>query len=376
MQQPRELKEQFELRQLSRYAQKTAQTRGRRQPQPPCSVRTDYERDIGRIIYSRDFRRMRQKTQVFFNPRNDHVCTRMEHVLYVNYIASTIGKALGLNSDLIEAIALGHDIGHAPFGHSGEYELSACLEAAGANFDFHHEAHSLRVVDLLAAHHDGHGLNLTFEVRDGIVSHCGEKYGEYCLKPDRQKTEDEVQISGSTHHPPATLEGCVVRMADKIAYVGRDIEDAARAQLMDFADIPKQVRDVLGQDNGQIINTLVCDIINHSIDQDAIIMSAEVGEALEELLQANVKQIYSADRIRTYERISRQIINSLFHGLLAYADDLEKLEHAEVEVLRDFRRFLAQHPEPQAANLRKVTDYIAGMTDHYADRVFNDLYQL
>ncbi len=376
MRQPRELKEQFELRQLSEYAQRVTDTRGRLTPQKACTVRTDYERDIGRIIYSRDFRRMRQKTQVFFNPRNDHVCTRMEHVLYVNYIASTIGKALGLNSDLIEAIALGHDIGHAPFGHSGEYELCDCLKKQGADFDFHHEAHSLRVVDLLASHHGEHGLNLTFEVRDGIVSHCGERYGEYHLCPDRDKTEAQVQTSGSTHHAPATLEGCVVRMADKIAYVGRDIEDAARAQLMDFADIPKQVRAVLGESNGEIINTLVCDIINHSLDEDAINMSVEVGEALEELLQANVTHIYRAEKISTYESISRKIINSLFHGLLAYADDPEKLAYSQTDVLRDFKHFLEQHPEPQAGNMRKVTDYIAGMTDHYADRVFTELYQL
>ena len=185
---PRKLKQQRELDYLSKYATASIKTRGRQRQEMDCRIRNPFERDVGRILYSVDFRRLRQKTQVFFNPRNDHICTRMEHVLYVKYIASTIGKALNLNVDLIEAIALGHDIGHTPFGHTGERELQACLEKYNADFSFQHEIHSLRVVDILAQRKPNqNGLNLTFEVRDGIVSHCGEKYNEYELRPNREK---------------------------------------------------------------------------------------------------------------------------------------------------------------------------------------------
>jgi len=376
---PRKLKQQRELAHLSKYATASLNTRGRQRQEADCRIRSPFERDVGRILYSVDFRRLRQKTQVFFNPRNDHICTRMEHVLYVKYIASTIGKALNLNVDLIEAIALGHDIGHTPFGHTGEKELQACLDKYNADFSFQHELHSLRVVDVLAQRKPNqNGLNLTFEVRDGIVSHCGEKYNEYELKPNREKTESELIPGAQKHKPPATLEGCVVRMADKVAYVGRDIEDGARAGLMSFNALPVAIKTELGTTNGEIINTLVEDIIEHSYGHDAVIMSQAKGQAMEELLNNNMRYIYRSDRIQRYDFTVRNIVRGLFEIFLEYAHKPDQLaKESEYNMMfRNFKEYLEKHPEPKAEIIRKVTDYIAGMTDHFAQTCFNQIFQI
>ncbi|HHU52638.1 MAG TPA: HD domain-containing protein [Clostridiaceae bacterium] len=376
---PRKLKQQRELDHLSQYAAISLKSRGRQTEETDCRIRTPFERDVGRILYSVDFRRLRQKTQVFFNPRNDHICTRMEHVLYVNYIASTIGKALNLNTDLIEAIALGHDIGHTPFGHTGEKELQACLEKYNADFSFQHELHSLRVVDVLAQRKPNqNGLNLTFEVRDGIVSHCGEKYNEYELKPNREKTESELIPGAQKHEPPATLEGCVVRMADKIAYIGRDIEDGARAGLMSFDALPIAIKTELGTTNGEIINTLVKDIIDNSYGHDAVIMSQEKGQAMEELLNNNMRHIYRSDRIQRYDFTVRNIVRGLFEIFLEYGVKPKQLaKESEYNMMfRNFKEYLEKHPETKASTIRKVTDYIAGMTDHFAQTCFNQIFQV
>ena len=183
---------------LSSYAFHSKDSRGRRFPEEPCTVLSDFERDTGRIIYSHAFRRLRHKTQVFFNPQNDHICSRIEHVIYVNYVATTIARALNLNLDLVQAIALGHDIGHSPFGHSGEKTLNACVSKYDKTLYFQHEMQSLRVADLLAERsgRKGEGLNLSFEVRDGIVSHCGETYSEYRLSPNRKKPTESILL----HH--------------------------------------------------------------------------------------------------------------------------------------------------------------------------------
>lgn len=376
---PSKIKQQREADYLNKYATLSAKSKGRIIPEVDCRIRNPFERDVGRILYSVDFRRLRQKTQVFFNPRNDHICTRMEHVLYVNYIASTIGKALNLNADLIEAISLGHDIGHAPFGHTGEKELQSCLEKYNADFSFQHELHSLRVVDILSRRKaDQYGLNLTFEVRDGIVSHCGEKYSEYVLKPKREKTEAELIPGAKFHELPATLEGCIVRMADKIAYVGRDIEDGARAGLMSFSALPASIKTELGSTNGEIINTLVEDIIEHSYGNDAIILSIEKGQAMEELLNNNLRHIYLSDRIQRYDYTVRNVVQGLFEIFLEFAVDPEKLaSEAQYNMMfRNFFDYLEKHPEKDAPALRKVTDYIAGMTDHFAQECFEQIFQI
>lgn len=371
---PRLLKEEQE-KLLSPFAARNTESRGRAVEQDKCTVRTDFERDTGRIIFSMDFRRLRHKTQVFFNPQNDHICTRMEHVIYVNYISNTIGKALGLNSDLIQAIALGHDLGHAPFGHTGEKVLRRCLKKVDDSLDFQHELHSLRVVDLLAEKNNRRGLNLTFEVRDGIASHCGERYNEFMLQPNRdKKTEDLVSLA-ICHGAPATLEGCVVRMADKIAYVGRDIEDAARAGIMEFDDLPSAIRTTLGRTNGEIINTLVTDIIANSFQQDAIILSPEKGLSMEELLKENFNRIYRSEKIARYEKMAENVIEGLFEALYQAASDPEKLARSKNGTLSGLSDYLKQHPGPANEPVaQRIADYIAGMSDNYATKKFESIY--
>lgn len=369
----REIKE-LQEQSLSPFASRSQSSRGRQQPEDECSVRTIFERDTGRIIFSMEFRRLRHKTQVFFNPQNDHICTRMEHVIYVHYIANTIGRALGLNLDLIQAMALGHDLGHAPFGHSGERMLDRCLKKYAPERFFKHELHSLRVVDLLSEHKQQHGLNLSFEVRDGIASHCGETYSEYELTPNRAKLSADLAFDAMLHGMPATLEGCVVRIADKIAYIGRDVEDAARAGIMEFEDIPAAIRNTLGATNGQIINTLVTDIIEHSAGQDAIILSPERGQSMEELLRENVARIYRSEKINRYETMVKNVTEGLFDALMSAGADAEKLAASGHRTFRAFAAFLAAHPVPADLLVQKVLDYIAGMTDGFATKSFEDIY--
>lgn len=371
---PRLIREEQE-KMLSPFAARSTQSLGRQLDEAPCSVRPCFERDVGRIIFSVDFRRMRHKTQVFFNPQNDHICTRMEHVISVNYIANTIGRVLGLNSDLIQAIALGHDLGHAPFGHSGEKTLDACLKAHDPDLFFQHELHGLRVIDHLSSHHGRQGFNLTFEVRDGIACHCGEMYSEYVLVPDRNKDPKDLKWSAQMHKMPATLEGCVVRLADKISYIGRDIEDAVRAGIMEFVDVPETIQSTLGRTNGEIINTLVTDIIQNSYEKDAIILSRARGESMDELLQQNEARIYRSDKIRRYEKMAENVIEGLFEALLPLTEDPEKMASSDNRVLRSFYRYIKErYRGTETSGLQQVTDYIAGMTDSFATKSFEDLY--
>lgn len=362
---------------LSPFAFRSRESRGRRFSEEPCTVRSDFERDTGRIIYSQAFRRLRHKTQVFFNPQNDHICSRIEHVIYVNYIASTIARALNLNLDLVQAISLGHDIGHSPFGHSGEKTLDACVKKIDPDLYFRHEMQSLRVADLLAARsgRPGEGLNLSFEVRDGIVSHCGETYSEYKLYPDRKKTDDSILLRHSGHHPmPATLEGCVVRIADKIAYVGRDIEDAARAGIMEFEDIPPAITSTLGSTNSQIIHTLVTDIIHNSLNKDAIILSDESGLAMEALLKENVQRIYQSDKIKKYEIRVRTTVEGLFDALMSFLSDPKKSIAPGNPVFAGLAEYSLAYPDPDAPAVMIVTDYISGMTDSFANKCYESIY--
>ena len=363
---------------LSPFAFKTADTRGRERPEDPCFIRTPFERDMGRIIFSQSFRRLRHKTQVFFNPLNDHICSRIEHVIYVNYIASIIGRALNLNTDLIQAIAMGHDIGHAPFGHSGERVLDKCIRGVDETMFFEHEQQSLRVLDVLEEHSKGNfGLNISFEVRDGIVSHCGETYDERALKPFRDKpTESIVNKGKKDRTPPATLEGCVVRFADKIAYVGRDMEDALRAGFINNDYLPSEVKNRLGNTNSEVINTLVGDIIHNSLDKDEIRMSDATFEAMNEFLNKNVEQIYLSKKIMTYERTVTTTIEALFEAFMEASEDEEKSLRSTSKVIRDFATYLREHPEKNASNVRKVADYISGMTDTFCTQCFEQLFRI
>lgn len=369
----REGKERRESDSLSPYAARSAESRGRVRREEECDVRTAYERDRGRILYSLPFRRLRHKTQVFFDPQNDHVCTRMEHVLYVSYLAETIGEALSLNTDLIRAIALGHDLGHAPFGHAGEKVLDRLLKDQDKNLTFSHEHHGLRVVDLLSEHKDQAGLNLTFEVRDGIASHCGEHYHEYVLEPLRGKREEDLGPGALRHDPPASLEGCVVRFTDRIAYVGRDIEDARRSGLLNFEDLPADIRSQLGHNNSEIVDTLVKDVIRNSLGEEAIIMSEKAGRALQRLIEINYDRIYQAPRVMRYERQAENTLEGLFDYYLDLAGKGEGDGSAPGRAFYDYR---TRHPEKEAPAVRIVTDYIAGMTDPFASRMFKAVFGL
>jgi dGTPase len=366
---------------LSVNAAKCSASRGRTKPEKDGDVRNCYERDMGRIIYSQAFRRLKHKTQVFFNPANDHICSRLEHVIYVDYIASTIGSALNLNVDLIKAIALGHDVGHTPFGHSGERVLNKKLKEVDPKLYFEHESNGLRVLEILEKHNGDNGLNLTFEVRDGIICHCGEYYSERKLIPCRDKTEEDLSylIPKKNRKVPATMEGCVVRFADKIAYVGRDIEDALRTGVIasEF-DLPVAA-DVMGSSNSEIINFLVQDIIENSMDKGYIMMSDHAGDALEHTLKENVAKIYTAGKVTTYEKYCDVMLEGLFDAFYEAVKNLEKAENSKSSSIRKFAEFVKDHPDYKAGIDTPlpiyVSDYIAGMTDSFAVSCFNEMYK-
>lgn len=375
--------------QLANNAMRSSHSLGRKFREEPCHIRSAYERDADRILYSEEFRRLRHKTQVFFNAKNDHICTRMEHVLYVNAISNTIGRTLGLNQDLITAIALGHDIGHAPFGHSGERALSRCVSAVNPALSFKHEYHSLRVVDRLSTRishekiNEKCGLNLTYEVRDGIVSHCGENYDEYILCADRKKDPEKIYTTSHRDCMPCTLEACVVRLVDKIAYVGRDIEDAVRAKMLNYTDISIAVRNELGETNGKIISTLVEDIIENSYGTDYIRLSDAKAQALSEMIKTNNRLIYSAPMIKRYESNTNNVVEGLFERLY---DQVRNIDYSDYKALSRLRKLdnkiqlklvdfiLDKNYGPEDLPEQIVVDYIAGMTDGYALKTFEDMY--
>lgn len=362
---------------LSPFAFKTANTRGRLVPEEPGIIRSCFERDMGRIIFSQSFRRLRHKTQVFFNPLNDHICSRIEHVIYVNYISTIIARALNLNVDLVQAIAMGHDVGHAPFGHSGERALDRCLSNIDSSLYFEHEQQSLRVFDILEQRNGENGLNLSFEVRDGIVSHCGETYDEYFLAPKTdKKIEDIVNKGKKNRTAPATLEGCVVRFADKIAYVGRDMEDALRAGFIDSDYLSINVKTRLGNTNSEVINTLVGDIIHNSLDKNEIRMSDGAFEAMNEFLNKNVEQIYLSKKISTYEKTVAITVEALFEVFMEASQDLEKAAHSGSNVISEFAKFMINHPDKDAHVAVKVADYISGMTDSFCTSCFESLFRI
>ncbi len=367
---------------LGTYAQKSKDSRGRIEAEPDCNIRSCYERDMGRIIYSQAFRRLKHKTQVFFNPANDHICSRLEHVIYVDYIACTIGSALNLNTDLIRAIALGHDVGHTPFGHSGERVLNKKLKEVNDKLYFEHESNGLRVLDVLEEHGSSHGLNLTFEVRDGIICHCGEHYDEQVLIPCRDKTVSDLdyRIPKKIRKTPATLEGCVVRFADKIAYVGRDIEDALRTGVIESEFNLSSEYSELGGSNSGIINYLVEDIVENSYDKDEIRMSDKALHSLEKVLNENVKKIYRANKVVVYEKYCDLMLESLFDSFYEAVRNIDKARQSNNEVIRQFASFVDSHPEKDKPESEMplpiyVTDYIAGMTDQYAVKCFNELFK-
>ena len=352
----------------------------RTHPHTP-DLRDEYFRDQTKIIHSLPFRRLKHKTQVFFAPNNDHICTRIEHVLHVATIAATICRGLtksgrwNLSEDLAYAIGLGHDIGHAPFGHEGERAINACLPKG--HKPFLHEVNSYRVVEHLANY--GEGLNLTFAVKDGIICHCGEDFANNQLRPAAVPNELE-KITARTQMP-STYEGCIVRLSDKIAYLGRDIEDAIKAELITVEDIPQQVREELGEKNGEIINTLTLDLINHSKDQDYIGFSAEKFELLSQLRCFNYQRIYDNEQMRQRKQTICKCIADLFdyfhHIFGQYKFDYDAYEREGKQTAHNFANYMKsmQKVYRQDETLLDdiIADYISGMTDSYALDVMEDV---
>ena len=312
---------------LSPRACRSAQSRGRARPEEECDVRAPFQRDVDRVVYSKAFRRLKHKTQVFLQPEGDHYRTRMTHTLEVSRIARTIARALSLNEDLTEAVALGHDLGHTPFGHAGERLLDQVMEGG-----FAHYKQSLRVVDRLEK--NGQGLNLTWEVRNGIVCHT----------------------KGA---PAATLEGQVVRLADHIAYINHDIEDALRGGVIYPMDIPLEVSQVLGFTHKERIDTLVRDAIQASWDQDAVRQSPEVGEAMGALKDFMFASVYTNPVAKGEEGMAQDMLLRLFDHYRKEPDQLPE----------DFQAIRLEEGVDRA-----VCDYIAGMTDPFAVQKFEEIF--
>ena len=312
---------------LSKYAFLTSDTRGREKPYVKCPNRTEFQRDRDRIIHCKSFRRLMHKTQVFFLPEEEHYRTRMTHTLEVTQIARIISRALRLNEDLCEAASLGHDLGHTPFGHSGEFAMQKFFSK-----DFNHAEQSIRVVEKLE--NNGEGLNLTYEVKDAILNHSG-------------------------NNEASTLEGKIVKIADRIAYINHDIDDACRAGIMSIDDIPKEIINTLGKTHSNRINTLVSSVIEESMDKPYLTMRDDIKEAMDELR------------------------NYLFENI--YNDSAAKQEEGKaIEMLGMLYEYFKKHPNEMPAfyfnNIdnegidRCICDYISSMTDRYAVDLFRELF--
>lgn len=323
----REQQEEWEKEHLSPYASLSSESHGRDREEEQCDIRPVYQRDRDRILHSKSFRRMQHKTQVFLAPMGDHYRTRLTHTLEVAQIARTIARALNLNEDLTEAIALGHDIGHTPFGHAGEAVLDKVCP-----FGFRHNEQSVRVVEVLEK--DGEGLNLTREVRDGILNH-------------------------GTDSMPSTLEGRVVRLADKIAYINHDIDDAIRGHIITEEDIPQNYRSVLGETKKERLNCLIHDVIENSAGKPDIIMSEPICNAMFGLRGYMFKNVYTNPVAKSQESKAQNMLRVLY----------EHFCKCPGEMPEEFRKLTERFSLE-----RVVCDYIAGMTDRYAIFLYEKLY--
>lgn len=322
----RERIEQIEADTLSPYACLSINAKGRDREEPQCDIRPVFQRDRDRILHSKSFRRLKSKTQVFLTPMGDHYRTRLTHTLEVSQNARTIAKALRLNEDLVEAIALGHDLGHTPFGHAGEFLLNQVYEGG-----FRHNEQSVRIVEKLEK--DGEGLNLTWEVRDGILNH-------------------------QTRTIPHTLEGKIVRLSDKIAYVNSDIDDAIRAMILDEEDIPVELRRTLGFTTRERLDHLIHDIISNSIGRNDIIMSDETAEALRDLRLFMFEHVYRNPVAKGEEVKAKAMLEQMYYFYM------DHIEHLPAKLLK-----MLDEGEDKG---RIVCDYISGMTDKYAITKFKE----
>jgi dGTPase len=312
---------------LSKYAFKSIDTVGRLKEEMPCPMRTEFQRDRDRIIHSKAFRRLKNKTQVFFSPEGDHYRTRLTHTLTVSQVARAIARALSLNEDLTEAIALGHDLGHTPFGHSGERILNS-LNPKG----FRHNENSGRVVDLLES--DGKGLNLTREVVDGIINH-------------------------KLNSNPKTLEGKAVSIADRIAYINHDIDDAIDSGIISFNDLPKDLIEVLGQTSSQRINTMVQSIFLESDGKNKVEMQEHIAKATNDLRNFLFEKVYNADTFKKEEEKANRMISALYNY---YKGNLKLMPKFYVGLLKDYDEDTV------------LCDYISGMSDGFVVKKFTELF--
>jgi dGTPase len=313
---------------LSPYAAFSDESQGRDRQEDPCDIRPIYQRDRDRILHSKAFRRLKHKTQVFLSPEGDHYRTRLTHTLEVAQISRTISKALLLNEDLTEAIALGHDLGHTPFGHAGERALNRACPVG-----FEHHLQSIRVVEFLENH--GKGLNLSKEVRDGIKNH-------------------------QTEGTPSTLEGKIVRLCDKIAYINHDIDDAIRGQIISEDEIPAEFTDILGHSLGKRLDTMVHDIVTKSENRKDIIMSPEIEAAMHHLREYMFQSVYMNKKAKAQEEQAERMVEMLFDY---YMKHLELLPE----------EYLLRMKQMDEQPYRIVCDYVAGMTDRYAVSKFKEI---
>ena len=336
-------------------------------------VRGHYFRDITALIHSYPFRRLKHNTHDFFAPKNDHICTRIEHVMHVATISATVCRALDLDTNLAWAISLGHDFGHTPFGHVGEKILDEILADCGG---FKHELYSLYVADHLINY--GKGLNLTYAVRDGILNHCGEKF-EQSITPDF--TIRDLDAVKALEFVPCTWEGVVMRMSDKVAYLGRDLEDAVSLKLVSPDELPKRVSKILGRTNSEIIDTLVTDLIQTSKVTGSVGFSDKVFEASIDLKDFNYARIYENPKLATYHAYFKRILNTLFDYLLgilaAYRTDAAGyLDEGNALAARfgDYiKKMAAYYNERGTSDKSIVGDYVAGMTDDFALECVNEI---
>lgn len=336
--------------------------------------RTPFSRDVDRILYSLSFQRYMDKTQVFSFKENDHLTKRMIHVLYVSKIARTIGRALNLNEDLIEAGALGHDLGHTPFGHVGEAILNEISLRAGCGY-FNHNVHSVRL--LMNIENYGNGKNITLQTLDAILCHNGELVmGKY--EPKWNKTKDDFLCdyertykdkNTSLQLIPMTLEGCVVRISDLIAYLGRDIDDAIRMKLLTWEDVPNNITSVLGKSNKEIVNSIVTDVINNSLGKNYIKLSNEVFEAIKNLKDFNYKNIYYKAYTEEEKENLKVMLNTLYN---AYINDLNN-NNEESNIIKSYLANMSDEYKNNNSKERIVIDYIAGMTDDYTLKEYNKI---
>lgn len=327
----REQIEQKERETLSPLASFASNSKGRKEYEEKCNIRTDFQRDRDRIIHSKAFRRLKHKTQVFISPSGDHFRTRLTHTLEVAQIARTIARSLNLNEDLAEAISLGHDLGHTPFGHTGE----SILDNLNPN-GFKHYQQSLRVVDILEHTKSRKGLNLTYEVREGIINHSGAS-------------------------PSSSLEGQVVKLSDRIAYINHDIDDAIRAGIIHEKDLPKGCIEVLGNTNGKRINNMIMDIVKESLNKKTIKMSHEIQKSTEVLRDFMFENVYYNKIAKSEEGKAQYIIKELYNYYIKNPNEMpveyQIIDSKDSDFIED-----------------KICDYIAGMTDRYAIHIFENIF--